>query len=47
MTVAMFNAWEELASEESRHEHACGAHDDVCDDECCIAAAVIPGEGLE
>jgi hypothetical protein len=47
VTVAMFNALDALASEESHHEHHCGEHDDVCDDACCIAAAVISGQGLE
>jgi hypothetical protein len=47
VTVAMFSALEALAAEEVHHEHECGEHDDVCDDECCIACAVIPGEGLE
>ena len=47
MTIAMFRALDALATEPSHHEHECGAHDDACDDQCCIAAAVIPAEGLE
>jgi len=47
VTVAMFDALEALATEVTHHEHECGAHDDVCDDGCCIAVAVIPGEGTE
>ena len=47
MTVAMFNALDALAAEAPHHEHACGEHDDVCDDECCIAVAVISSEGWE
>jgi hypothetical protein len=47
VTVAMFDALEALATEVTHHEHPCGEHDDVCEDECCIAVAVIPGEGTE
>jgi hypothetical protein len=47
VTVAMFSAWEALATEEDRHGHACALEDDACDDACCIAVAVIPGEGTE
>jgi hypothetical protein len=47
VTVAMFDALEARATEVTQREHACGAHDDVCDGECCIAVAVIPGEGTE
>jgi hypothetical protein len=47
VTIAMFRALDALATETPRHEHECDAHDDVCDDRCCIAAAVIPAEGLE
>jgi hypothetical protein len=47
VTVAMFNALEALATEVPDHAHECGAPDDVCDDDCCIAVAVIPGEGTE
>jgi hypothetical protein len=47
VTIAMFRALDALATDTPHHEHECGAHDDACDDECCIAAAVIPAEGLE
>lgn len=47
MTVAMFDALEALSTEVTHHEHQCGEHDDVCDDACCIAIAVIAGEGTE
>jgi hypothetical protein len=47
VTIALFRALDALAAETPRHEHQCGTCDDVCDDECCIAAAVIPAEGLE
>lgn len=47
MTIAMFRALDALAAEEPHHEHECGEHDDVCDDECCIAAAVLAAEGQE
>jgi hypothetical protein len=47
VTVAMFSAWEALATEEDRHRLACALHDEICDDACCIAVAVIPGEGTE
>jgi hypothetical protein len=43
----MFRALDALATETHHPEQECGEHDDVCDDECCIAAAVIPAEGLE
>ena len=44
MTTAMFRADDALATETPHHEHE---HDDVCDDECCIAAAVLSAEGWE
>ncbi len=47
MTIAMFRALDALATEVPHHEHECGEHDDVCDDECCIAVAVIAPEGQE
>jgi hypothetical protein len=46
VTMAMCGL-DALAAEEPHHEHECGEHDDVCDDECCIAAAVLAAEGQE
>lgn len=47
MTIAMFCALDVPASEPPHPEQICGEHDDVCDEECCIATAVIPAEGVE
>jgi hypothetical protein len=50
VTIAVFRALDAPATETPHHEHECAEHDDVCDDvcedECCIAAAVIPAEGV-
>jgi hypothetical protein len=43
----MFDALEELAHESCHHDHECGAPEDVCDDRCSIASAVIAAEGQE
>jgi hypothetical protein len=32
---------------ETPHEHESTEPDDVCAEDCCIAAAVIPAEGVE
>ena len=51
VTIAMFCAPDTPATETPHHEHACAEHHDACDagceDGCCIAAAVIPAEGVE
>ena len=47
MTIAMLRAQDATAAEKPHHEHECAEHDDVCDDECCIAEAVLSPEGLE
>ncbi len=47
MTIAMFRALDASADETPHHEHECTEHDDVCDDGCCIAAAVLSPEGWE
>lgn len=47
MTISMFEALDALAAEVPHHGPGCGAHDDVGDDECCIASAVISADGLE
>jgi hypothetical protein len=47
VTITMFDALDALACEEPHHEHECHAHDDVGDEECPIASAVIAAEGLE
>lgn len=47
VTTAMFRALDALAVETPRHERERAEHGDVCDDDCCIATAVIPAEGLE
>ena len=47
VTIAMFRALDALAAETPEQPHDCSTHDDVCDDRCCIAAAVLPAEGLE
>ena len=47
MTVTMFEALDARSQEEPPHDHEGGAHDDVCDNECAIASAVISAEGLE
>ena len=41
------SALDQLAAEEPDRVHVCADRDDVGDDCCCIAAAVIPAEGLE
>jgi hypothetical protein len=49
VTIAMSRALDALATETPDHEreHECRVHVDAGDDECCIAAAVIPAEGVE
>ncbi len=47
MTIATFETLDAHSQEEPHHEHQCGEHDDVCDDTCPIASAVISAEGLE
>jgi hypothetical protein len=47
VTIAMFRALDELAAEEPDRALVAADHDDVGDNRCCIAAAVIPAEGLE
>ena len=47
MTLTAHDTMDTLSTEMSHHDHVCRTHDDVCDDECCIAAARIPGEGWE
>jgi hypothetical protein len=47
VTIAMFRALHALAGEPPQPEHICGERVDGCDEECCIAAAVIPAEGVE
>jgi hypothetical protein len=44
VTIAVFRALDAPATETPHHEHECAEHDDVCNDECCIAAAA---EGVE
>jgi hypothetical protein len=47
VTIALFRALDAPATETPHHEHECTEHDGVCEDEGCIAAAVIPAEGVE
>jgi hypothetical protein len=53
VTIARSRTLDALATDtpqhehEHEHEHECAEHDDVCDDECCIAAAVLSAEGWE
>ena len=47
MTVSMSEASDALSHEEHPHAHECREDEDVCDETCSIASAVIPSEGLE
>jgi hypothetical protein len=43
----MFEASDALSEGETPPAHDCHEHEDVCDETCSIASAVIPSEGLE
>lgn len=47
MSIAMSGAPDAPAGELSHPEHLRGERDDACDEESCIAVAVIPAEGVE
>jgi hypothetical protein len=47
VTVSMFEALDALSQGEPPHAHECHEHEDVCDESCSIASAVISSEGVE
>jgi len=47
VTITLFDALDALADERPHHEHECHEHDDVADETCPIASAVITAEGTE